>query len=248
MIALTETWHGVRPLIQKEKWTLVFDGIPMFAGLNEKQQSWLADRLNYATYPAGVDIITAGDQGERVYIIHKGTVKVFMPQVDGSEVTVVILGPGDTVGELSLLDDDERSASVGTLEETQVFWMTRDHLEEAMQFMPVLARNLLRILSKRLRFSTSNIQSLACLDVNGRVAQQLLVFAERYGKKAANGDIYIAIRLPQNDIAELVGASRKRVNQTMVSLKRDGCISIDNEYHITIHDRRTLEEWANIRV
>ncbi len=214
--------------------------IPLCAGLTESQQRWLADRMHSRTLPSGVDLITAGAVGEVVYIILSGTVKVYTEQLDGSQVIVNVLGPGETVGEMSLVERETRSASVVTLEPTTVLWMNQVQFDEALQVMPALARNVMQILSRRVRSSTQQIRTLASLDVNGRIAQQLLTFADRYGRKNADGSILIPLRLPQSELAELVGASRKRVNQVMVLFKRAGWIAIDEQYHITLLDPKAL--------
>jgi CRP/FNR family cyclic AMP-dependent transcriptional regulator len=109
---------------------------------------------------------------------------------------------------------------------------------------PPVARNLVRILSARVRLSDQLIQALATLDVNGRVARQLLAFAEKYGQPDADGGVRLMITLTQGDIAELVGASRKRVNQTMVVFKQQGLISTNAEGRITVIDRAGLARYC----
>ncbi len=215
--------------------------VPLFAGLTEKQLSWLRNRLYARAFPAGVDVIIAGAAGEALYVILTGTVKVYVSQPDGTDVIVAILGPGDTVGEQAIVDQVGRSASVITLEDTTVLWMSQSDFQEALNTMPVLARNLLKILSARLRMTTGHMQAMASLDVNHRLVRQIMAFASRYGRENSDGTITIPIRLTQNDLSELVGASRKRVNQAMVTLKREGWIAVDAGYHITILDRAALE-------
>jgi CRP/FNR family cyclic AMP-dependent transcriptional regulator len=127
-----------------------------------------------------------------------------------------------------------------TLEESLLLWMNREHFKQAIETIPRFALNLLGILTRRLRLSTEHIQTLAALDVNGRIARQLLAFADHYGRKSPSGEVTIPICLTQSEIAELVGASRKRVNQIIVAFKRYGWISIDNEYHITILNNAAL--------
>lgn len=216
------------------------ESVPLFAGLDARQRTWLRARLHQRFYPAGTEVMLVGTPGELVYIIMTGTVKVFAPQPDGTDVIVAILGLGDPVGEMSLVEQAGHSASVITLEDSNLLWISRSDFQDAMNNMPKLSQNLLRILSARLRYSTSHIQALAALDVSRRVIRQILAFGERYGQKAANGDIHIPIRLTQNDISELVGASRKRVNQVMVALKQHGWISINPAFHITIHNQKAL--------
>ena len=214
--------------------------IPLFEGLSERQLGWLRERFYARTYRAGVDVITAGSQGEIVYIILGGSVKVYMPQTDGTDVFLTLLGPGDPVGEMSLVDSEGRSASVVTLAETTLIWMNRADFRQALDSMPALANNLLRVFSRRLRHSTHHIQTLSSLDVIGRVAYELLEFAGQYGQTLPGGEIHIPLRLTQGDLSDMVGASRKRVNQAIVELKHSGCIAVGADYTITILDRKCL--------
>ena len=219
------------------------DQIRLFSGTNPQQSAWISNRLHPHTFPENADLMIAGTPGEAVYFILSGTVKIYVPQLDGREVTVNLMGPGDTVGELSVIDNSGRSASVITLEDTRVVWMSRADFMEAIRTIPAVTENLLRILSTRLRSTTDNIQAYASLDIPGRIARQILVIASRYGQETPEGT-YIPLRLTQNDIAELVGASRKRVNQIVVMFKREGVISVDASWHITVLRKEILEKMA----
>jgi CRP/FNR family cyclic AMP-dependent transcriptional regulator len=185
-------------------------------------------------------IITEGQPGEVVYIVLSGTLKVFSGRPDGTEVIISIVGAGDLVGEMSLVDSIGRSASVVTLEPSILLWMHRTAFQDCLINMNRFAVNLVRIMAGRLRLNTEHIQTLAALDVNGRVARQILAFADKYGQQISENNVRISIRLTQGDMADLVGASRKRVNQVMVALKRQGLVSIDEEYRITVHNRAEL--------
>lgn len=217
----------------------ILESFPIFSGLTPQQLDWIKSRVFTHSYAAGVDMIVMGTEGEQVFIILEGMVKVYSPQLDGSEVIIDLLGPGALVGEMSILDESSRSASVITIEETTVGWLTDDHFLEALQRFPRFSFNLLKILSTRLRLTNEHMQALASLEVHGRVAHQLLAFAELYGKPNDEG-ILITLRLPQGEIAELVGASRKRVNQAMGDLKREGKINFDNDRRVTIIDQQGL--------
>jgi CRP/FNR family cyclic AMP-dependent transcriptional regulator len=218
--------------------------LSLFTGLEERDMQWLAERLHSKTFPAYTSIITAEQPGEVVYIILNGTVKVHIEQAGGADVVLAILGSGDTVGEMGMLDSAGRSASVETLEESTVLWMDRQNFQEAIQRLPGLSLNLVRILSMRVRMANEHIQTLATLDVYGRVARQLLAFADKYGKVGPGGETLIPIRLTQGDIADLVGASRKRVNQVMVSFKNYHYIRVESNGHITVLNRTALARFC----
>jgi CRP/FNR family transcriptional regulator, cyclic AMP receptor protein len=221
----------------------LIEQIRLFSGLNPQQMMWVNSRLHTRTLPADTDMLIAGGQADMVYFILSGTVKVYVSQLDGKEVIVNIMGPGDTVGELSAIDSAGHSASVVTLEETQVAWMSQEHFREAIHTIQPISDNLIRSLTMRVRITTSHIQAYASLTVSGRIARQILSIANDYGQPTSEG-IAIPLRLTQGDIAELVGASRKRVNQVMVNLKRDGILSFDSNAHITIYDKDALEKMA----
>jgi CRP/FNR family cyclic AMP-dependent transcriptional regulator len=216
--------------------------IPLFAGLTPSQLDWVAQRAHRRSFPAGTNVLTVDQPGEAVYIILHGTVKIHIDQ-GGRDVILSILGSGDLLGEMSLIDSLGRSASALTLEDSLMLWMDRASFERLIEEHPPVARNLVKILSGRVRLSDQVIQSLATLDVNGRVARQLLAFADRYGRALAAG-VLIRIALTQGDLADLVGASRKRVNQAMVLFKEQGLIGTVQDGRILLHDLDGLARYC----
>ena len=216
--------------------------IALFQGLTSNQLDWLKQQLHQRVFPAGSNIAIIEQPGEVVYIVLNGTLKIFVQQRDGTEVILAILGPGDIVGEMSLVDSAGRSANVVTLEKSTLLWLDRATFQECLQSIPTVTYNLVQIMSNRLRLANEQIQSLATLDVYGRVARQLLAFAQQYGQTVNQSDILIPIRLTQSDISDLVGASRERINQVMVSYKRQKYLSVDRNYRITVHNKAALAE------
>ena len=215
--------------------------LPLFRGLGEADLAHLAERLRRRNFPAGSHVITAEQPGEALYIVESGSVKVYLDELDGSQVIFAFLGPGDSLGEMSLVDHEARSANVVTLEDSVLLWMDRATFLDCLRTHPVLAYNLVRELSARLRQANRQIRALTTLDVAGRVARQLLGFAAQYGRAADLGEVRIPLPLSQREIAEIVGATRERVNKVLVGLKRRGAISVDPQHRITIHDRAELE-------
>ncbi len=217
--------------------------IRLFEGLTPAQLDWVARRAHRRIFPVGTNVMTAEQPGEAVYIVLHGTVKIHMGQSDGRDVILSILGSGDLLGEMSLIDSVGRSASVTTLENSLMLWMDKETFSALLNDFPPVARNLVKILSARVRLSDQLIQALATLDVYGRVARQLLAFAEKYGR-IIDGGLQIRITFTQGDMADLVGASRKRVNQVMVSFKEQGLIGADAEGHVVILDREGLAKYC----
>jgi len=216
--------------------------IQLFEGLTPTQLDWVAQRAHRKIFEAGRNVMTIEQPGEAVYIILHGTVKIHIEQGE-RDVILAILGSGDMLGEMSLIDSVGRSASAVTLESSLMLWMDKVTFNYILDnFLPV-ARNLVRIMSSRVRLSDQLIQALATLDVNGRVARQLLAFAEKYGSEK-EGVTQISIVLTQGDIADLVGASRKRVNQAMVLFKERGLVDTDAEGRIAIKDGEGLARYC----
>jgi CRP/FNR family cyclic AMP-dependent transcriptional regulator len=216
--------------------------LALFAGLARADLAHLAGLLHWRQLAAGVHLMLEEQPGEAVYCIATGTVRVYALPPTGSAVTLSIVGPGDVVGELSLLDDLGRSASAMTLEPTGAYWMDRGAFLQCLQATPGMALNLARILARRLRLADARLRALTSLDVEGRVAYTLLGLAREYGAPGTDGGMRIPLRLTQSDLAELVGASRVRVNQIMGALTRRHLVTVDRDARITVQDTAALEQ------
>src|SRR5919108_2605778 len=229
--------------IRKDDTRNLLTDIELFAGLTPTQLDWVAQHAHRRVFETGRNVITIDQPGEAVYIILHGTMKIHIEQGE-RDVIISILGAGDLLGEMSLIDSVGRSASAVTLENSLLLWMDKITFNYMLDNFTPVARNLVKILSARVRLSNQLIQALATLDVNGRVARQLLAFAEKYGRAKANAT-QIRIVLTQGDIADLVGASRKRVNQAMVLFKEQGLIDTDPEGRIAIKDGEGLAKYCH---
>jgi CRP/FNR family cyclic AMP-dependent transcriptional regulator len=214
--------------------------VGLFEGLSTEDLNRLNLLLHKRAFATGLNIITVAQPGDLVYILLDGTVKIYVDQLDGSEVILAFLGPGDTFGEMSMVDTAGRSANVIALEECNCLIMDRNAFYQCLKSMKGLSYNLVRLLSRRLRLANEQIQALSTLDVRGRVARQLLAFAQQYGEADPSNNVRIPLRLTQTDVAALVGASRERVNQVIVDFKDSGFISVDPSHRFTVHDVQAL--------
>lgn len=208
----------------------------IFRGLSAAEMATIAPELHEMQVPARTNLMALEQPGNTVYVIVEGTVRVQAEQEDGSLVILGFLGPGDTVGEMSIIERSGRSATVVALEPCRVLWLHRSAFTSALQACPRLAVNLLEVLSRRLRMADERIQALATLDVGGRVARQLIAMAELYGEPTPDGDVRIPLRMTQADLADAVGASRERVNRVVVDLRRRGLVSVAAGHRLVIHD------------
>jgi CRP/FNR family cyclic AMP-dependent transcriptional regulator len=214
--------------------------LELFQGLSASELVQINGLLRSQAVPAGAHFITAEQPGEVVYVLLAGTVKIYVTRADGREVILAFLGPGDTVGEMSLVDSAGRSANVVTTEPSRLLAMDRAAFQGCLRTITPLANNLVKLLAHRLRFANEQIQALCTLDVSGRVARQILALADRYGSRETGGEVRIPIRLTQSDLAEIVGASRERVNQVIVELKTQGVIAVDPDHRIRVLRRDDL--------
>ncbi len=214
--------------------------LSLFNGLPSQQLAKCHSALQCKRSPARAEIVSVEHPGEIVYIILEGTVKIYIGRPDGTEVILAILGAGEIVGEMSLVDSFERSASVVTLEPCTLLLMGRATFWASLHEMPTMACNLINILSRRLRLSNARTELLSALDVSGRIAAQLLSFAKEYGEDTPDGDVLIPLRLTQSDLASIIGASRVRVNQALSFYKQRNYLSINRANKILIHNVEAL--------
>lgn len=228
--------------IRKDDTRNLLADIELFTGLTHTQLDWVAQRAHRRVFEAGRNVMTIDQPGEAVYIILHGTVKIHIEQGE-RDVIISIMGAGDLLGEMSLIDSIGRSASAVTLEDSLMLWMDKATFNYMLDNFSPVARNLVKILSSRVRFLDQLIQALATLDVNGRVARQLLAFAEKFGSEK-DGVTQIRLVLTQGDIADLVGASRKRVNQAMVLFKEQGLIDTEPGGRIAIRNGEGLARFC----
>jgi len=222
----------------------ILSTIPLFQGLDSGNLDWVARRSHRRVFPAGTSVLVTDQPGEAVYIILHGTVKIFIDQADKKSVVLSIIGEGDTLGEISLLDSAGHSASAITLEDSLMLWMDKNYFHQMLDEIPRVCRNLVNIMGTRLRMNNELIQSLATLDAYGRVARQLLAFVDRYDPRGEHEAVLIPIAITQSDMADLVGASRKRVNQVMIFFRDRGLISVNTSGKTTVLDRAGLSEFC----
>ena len=168
-------------------------------------------------------VITEGDYSDSLYIIRKGRVKAFVSDDESKEITLNTQGPGEFFGELSLIDETERSASVMTTEKSTLVLVTRPGFERCLAENPDLAIKLIRLLVGRIRSLTVNVKNLALLDVYGRVAKTLVKLAVE-----EDGQLMIQQHMTHQDIANMVGSSREMVSRIMKDLTVGGYLAVEN--------------------
>ena len=193
--------------------------VPLFASLSEAQVDMLAAGSVRRNYPKGRTIVAEGEPSSSLYILLSGRAKVQRSDSDGKEVILAVLRSGEFFGEMSLIDDSPRSASVITIESCDFIAVSKEGFKAMLSQNNEMAMAVMRGLVKRLREADKKIETLALLDVYGRVARVLLDFSETQG-----GQRVIRSKLPRQEIAKMIGASREMVSRVMKGLEVDGYI------------------------
>jgi CRP/FNR family cyclic AMP-dependent transcriptional regulator len=201
--------------------TAVLKSVPMFGSFPEEQLRALAAMVMRRHAPRGSVIMAEGDRIDFLYVVLSGRLKVMMGEADGKEVILSILGPGEIFGEMGLIDDGPRSASVIAIEPCELLTVSRRDFRKCMVESYDTAMTVMRVLVRRLRAADRKIGSLAMLDVYGRVARLLLDMAE-----TVDGQKVVTKRLTKQDIAKMVGASREMVSLVMKDLELSGYFEV----------------------
>ena len=201
--------------------TTLLRNVPLFAVLGEAQLSVLVRMIMRNRFGRNETIIGAGDSTDSLFIVINGRLKVLMQDEQGREVILAILGPGEFFGEMGLLDDSPRSASVVTLEPCELLSIAKTDFKRCLAENSDLSLMVMRGLVKRLREADQKIGSLALMDVYGRVARLLLEMADEVG-----GEKIVVKKLSKQDIAKMIGASREMVSRVMKDLQLGGYIEV----------------------
>ena len=216
-----------------------FKQVDIFASLSDADLQDLMTVARRRTFRAGEVICHRDDPGQVLYIIKEGKVKISLISPDGQEISLVVFGPGDCVGELALLDGEPRSADVIALERVECYTLQRSDFHKTVMKNPTIAIHVLEVLSRRLRRMNKQVEDLIFLDVYGRVAKKLLELADEHGQQTDEGTL-INVRLTQQELASMVGASRESVNKVIGYFTDKQYISTDR-HKITIRRMADLQ-------
>ena len=201
--------------------TLLLRNVPLFSVLPEGQLGLLTGLVTRKSYLRGTTIISAGDLTDSLFVIISGRLKVMMSDDEGREVILAILGSNEFFGEMGLLDDSPRSASVVALEACELLTLSKRDFKKCLSENFELSMAVMRGLVRRLREADKKIGSLALMDVYGRVARLLLEMAE-----TIDGQKVVIKKLAKQDIAKMIGASREMVSRVMKDLQAGGYIEV----------------------
>ena len=214
----------------------------LFQGVAPEAAEALASTLQITDYGRGEIVFSEGEQGDTLYIVVSGKVKIGRRATDGRENMLSVMGPSDMFGELSLFDPGPRTATATVVTEARLACLAHSSLRPWINDRPEIAEQLLRVLARRLRRTNDALADLIFTDVPGRVAKQLLALSERFGSHEPDG-LRVHHDLTQEELAQLVGASRETVNKALADFASRGWVRVDSRA-LTILDADRLARRA----
>jgi CRP/FNR family transcriptional regulator, dissimilatory nitrate respiration regulator len=213
--------------------------IPLFNGLSKAQHSELAEIAAEKRFTRSQTIFSEGDEGEGFYIVISGRVKIFKMSPDGREQILHILGPGELFGEVPVFAGARFPANAQTMEESMVFYFSRNALVSLIEKNPSIAMGMLSVLSRRLRMFASLIDDLSLKEVPGRLASYLL-----YLSRKEKGSEDIELDITKGQLASILGTIPETLSRILAKMSAQGIIESDGP-RIRITDRQGLEDLAS---
>ena len=199
---------------------------PLFSGVDDDSAAVLEDSMAASSLGRGDVLFNEGDTGNQLYVVIEGKIKLGRTSADGRENLLAILGPGQMFGELSFFDPGPRSATATAVTDVELKSLGHDALSPVLKSHPDVALALLHQLAGRLRRTNEVVGDLVFSDVPGRVAKALLDLAGRFGRQADDG-VHVNHDLTQEELAQLVGASRETVNKALADFASRGWMRLE---------------------
>jgi CRP/FNR family transcriptional regulator len=199
---------------------------PLFKALDDEAAASLRESMAAQTVKKGQILFQEGQAGDRLYLVKSGKIKLSHASGDGRESVLMVLGPGDMFGELSLFDPGPRTSTAIAVTDSEVLGLGNTDLKPWLEGRPEVAQALLQALAHRLRRNSEIMSDLVFADVPGRVAKALLELGEKFGVKSSTG-ISVHHDLTQEELAQLVGASRETVNKALADFASRGWIKLE---------------------
>jgi len=200
--------------------------VPLFSELSDDAITSLSRLAARRRYPRDTVVFFENEEGDCLFMILEGRIKVTILGDDGREIILTMLGPGDLFGEMALLDNEPRSATAIAVEESELLLLQRSDFQAVVGENPGISIALIKVLTARLRRANQQISTLALLDVYGRVARVILDMAREEGRRLKDGRIAFR-RATHQEIANRIGTTRETVTRMLKDLERQGLVRIE---------------------
>lgn len=196
---------------------------PLFRGLPPASLERIAALAVQRSFRSAEVVFSQGDPGDALYAVVTGKIRISAGAADGREIFLNIMEPGDTFGEIALLDGGTRTASATAMAASELVSIRREHFLALLEREPGVATELLRLCGERLRWTSGLVEDAALLDTSARLAKRLLSLGQLHGQRTAGG---MTLRISQEDLAAFLGVSRQAVNQQLQAWKNQGWVSL----------------------
>jgi CRP/FNR family transcriptional regulator len=215
---------------------LVLSGVGLFHDLPPLEIQHVAALCREHSFARGEALFLAGDPGDRLYLISRGWVKVTRDSQDGREKTLAILGEGDCLGEMALLDEQPRSATARALTACSTVYLDRGKFRELLEANPAVTIKLLAMVTARLREANEQIEELTFQDARGKVAAALIQLRRKHGV-AVSGGFHIPVKLTHQELAALAGTTRETTSRVLAEFLDQGTLDIHEGHFVLTHGR-----------
>lgn len=219
---------------------MMLQGSPLFRGLPQPVLERIAGLAVQRSYRNGEIIFSRGDPGDALYAVVTGKIRISAGAADGREISLNIMEPGDTFGEIALLDGGTRTASATATVASELVSIRRDHFIGLVEREPRVALELLRLCGERLRWTSGLVEDAALLNASARLAKRLLSLGQLHGQRSTTG---LTLRISQEDLATFLGVSRQVVNQYLQGWKARGWVTLGRGA-VTVRDEVALRDAA----
>jgi CRP/FNR family transcriptional regulator len=212
---------------------------PLFEGLDEESARALRRQMSDVKLSRGEHLFLEDQEGDRLYVVLDGKIKLTRTASDGRENLLSVLGPGEMFGELSLFDPRPRTSTASAVTDASVAALAHGALREWLKSHPDVSWHMLQALARRLRRANDVVADLVFTDVPGRVAKNLLDLANRFGQQERDG-LHVHHDLTQEELAQLVGASRETVNKALADFAARGWLQISARSVLILDKQRLI--------
>lgn len=209
----------------------------LFQDVDPEAINALTAEIEYVDVVRGQIIFQEGEPGDSLYIVLAGKIKIGRKSPDGRENLVAIMGPSDQFGELSVFDPGPRTATAQAVTDARLARVAKSALQSWTSTRPEIADRLLQVIARRLRRTNNMLADLIFTDVPGRVAKQLLQLAQRFGN-LEGGQLRVTHDLTQEELAQLVGASRETVNKALADFASRGWLRLEGKTVVVLDQER----------
>ncbi|HYC00224.1 MAG TPA: Crp/Fnr family transcriptional regulator [Candidatus Limnocylindrales bacterium] len=220
---------------------------PLLHPLSEELVAKLAARARLAQWARNQVIVRKGDPGDAMMIVVTGRVKITSVADSGRERILNIIEPGESFGEMALLDGEPRCADAVALEPTTALVLGRPTFEELLRSEPAFAQQIIADLCRRLRKTTTLLEDSLFLDPTTRVARRLRAMIHETGRPPRNGTHWTLQGLSQQDLADAVGLTRESVNKVLSTWRSEGIVELERRT-IVVHNLARIHQMARIDV